>query len=376
MRTRWFGYGFGVLLLVFVSQSVFAQQAPQQVASAGQLSKQAYQLAQSANSLNELTESLRICGRAMKATPTAEQKTYIQKLAGWIYNKRGEALVKLADQTLETDATRSSEYEAAAAKDFDLSIRFDKKTWKPRFNRAVSKAMMGEYNVALQDLDIVIQQQPSHKNARFNRAEILLQLGEYKRAITDYGDVLKLDPNDGAAYAGRGIAFAAIGRAEDAMSDLNAVVRLTPENAAAYVDRADLYAALGDWERAAGDYRIAISKDDQMSRAYQNVAWLMATCPEKEFRNPKLAVLAAKKALELQGPTYLGLDTYAAALASVGDFAKAAQAQQRAITSAPTDEQTNLQNRLALYRQQRPYVERPASQGDVRLATVEEEVPQ
>lgn len=383
MRTRWFGHGLGVLLLVFLNQSVFAQQqsGAQAVrprasgASAEQLSQQAHKLAQSAKTLAQLTESLRVCGQAIKASPTPTQKDYIQKLAGWIYNKRGEALVKLADQTVATDEQRSAEYETAAAKDFDLSIRFDNSRWKPHFNRAVSKAMMGDYNVALQDLDFVLQQQPAHKNARFNRAEILLQLGEYQRAIADYGEVLKVDPNDGAAYAGRGIALAAIGEADDAMSDLNAVVRLQPDGAAGYVDRADLYAALGEWERAAGDYRVAISLDAKMARAYQNVAWLMATCPEERFRNPSLAVRAAKKALDLQGPTYLGIDTYAAALASVGEYAKAATAQQQAISSAPNEERTSLQNRLALYRQQRPYVEPRTNNGNVRLASAEEDAP-
>ena len=376
MRTRRFGHQFGIVVLVFLSgQLLFAQQVPSASAGASveQLSRQAYQLAQSAQSLDEFTKSLRLCGEAMQAAPTAEQKEYIQKLAGWIYNKRGEALVGLAEQTASTDQERSADYEQAAAKDFDLSVRFDGSKWKPHFNRAVSKAMLGEYKVALQDLDFVISKQPQHRNALFNRAEILLQLGEYQRAIQDYAEVLKLDPNDGAAYAGRGIARAAVGQADEAMADLNAVVRLEPESAAAYVDRADLYAALGDWKRAAGDYRVAISLDKENARAYQNVAWLMATCPEKKFRNPALAVKAAKRAIDLQGSTYLGLDTYAAALASVGEFAKAATTQQQAVQSAPGEERSELEQRLAMYQQHRPFVENVSRDGNIRLASAQEE---
>lgn len=280
----------------------------------------------------------------------------------------------MAERTVATDAKRAAEYEGAAAKDFDLSVRFDDSRWKPRFNRAVSKAMAGHYDVALQDLDFVIKEQPTHKNAIFNRAEILLQLGKFDRAVQDYGQVIQLDANDGAAYAGRGIALAAKGDTRNAMQDLNAVVRLKPDNASAYVDRADLYAALGDFERAAGDYRVAIGLDGNSARAYQNVAWLMATCPVEKFRKPQLAVRAAKKALELEGTTYLGLDTYAAALASVGEFQKAAAAQQQAISVAPAGEQTSLQNRLALYQQSRPFIERPNQQSNIRLATAEEDV--
>ena len=80
--------------------------------------------------------------------------------------------------------------------------------------------------------------------------------------------------------------------------------------------------------------------DDTMARAYQNVAWLMATCPEERFRNPTLAVRAAKKALELDGATYLGWDTYAAALASVGQYAQATAAQRKAVSSAPAEEKS------------------------------------
>jgi len=374
MRTRLFGHNTVVLVLLFACQSVFAQQQAIPTGTADQLSAQAYKMAQSAKTLEQFTESLRICGQAMKASPTVEQKQYIQQLAGWTYNKRGEALVGLAEQTVVADAKRAAQYEEAAAKDFGLSVQFDDSRWKPRFNRAVSKAMAGQYDAALFDLDFVITKQPTHKNALFNRAEILLQLGDFDPAIADYSEVIKLDGNDGAAYAGRGIALAAKGDTQNAMLDLNSVVRLKPDNASGYVDRADLYAALGDFERAAGDYRVAIGLDEKSARAYQNVAWLMATCPIEKFRKPQLAVRAAKKALELEGATYLGLDTYAAALASVGEFQKAAAAQQQAISTAPAGEQAPLQNRLALYKQQRPFVERPNTQPNIRLATAEEDL--
>lgn len=371
MRARFFvSVSIAASLVLISFGSAGAQQGSTPTAQS--LTTNAHALASSAKTLKEFTEALRVCGRAMKADPTPEQKQYINKLAGWTYNKRGEALVELGEDTAETDAQRAAEYEKAAVNDFELAIRFDQTNWRPRFNRAVSVAMQGDYETAVSDLTIVIRAQPKHKNALFNRAEILLQLGEYDRATADYAAVIKLDPNDGAAYAGRGIALSAMGDSENAMHDLNQVVRLDPESATAYVDRADLHAALGNWERAAGDYRVAIRIDNTMGRAYQNVAWLMATCPVERFRNPELAIRAAQRAIELEGQTPLGWDTYAAALASAGHFAKAAQAQEKAIRSAPEAEKADFQTRLALYQQQRPFVEQSA---DVRvqLATAEEE---
>jgi tetratricopeptide (TPR) repeat protein len=339
------------------------------------LTQKAHRIASSAKTLEEYTEALKVCGQAMKAGPTEKQKEYINQLAGWAYNKRGETLVKLAESTAATDAKSAAEYEQVAVKDFGLAAQFTPSDWKPRFNRAVSVAMLGDYKLALNDLDFVIRSQPNHKNALFNRAEILLQQGRYEHAIADYTEVLKLNPNDSAAYAGRGIALSALGDTQNALGDLNHVVRLQPENAQAYVDRADLYAALGNWERAAGDYRVAIRLDDTMGRAYQNVAWMMATCPEKRFRNPNLAVRAAERAIKLDGETYLSLDTLAAALASVGKFNEAQQAQQRAIAAAPEGDRSDLMQRMALYQQSRPFIERPVT-GNVQLATAEEEVMQ
>lgn len=379
MRTRPFLHGLVVaaLSVALHSQAIAQQQsvatpAPQQTAE--QLAKEAHRLASSAKNLDDFTQALRVCGQVMKANPTPEQSAYVNSLAGWTYNKRGEVLVKLAEDTAESDAQRAAEYEQAAIKDFGLAMRFNQDDWKPRFNRAVSVAVLGDFKTALTDLDFVISKQPAHKNAHFNRGEILLQMGEYERAAADYSTVIEQDVNDSAAYAGRGIALSALGDSEKALMDLNTVVRLEPENATAYVDRADLYAAMGDWERAAGDYRVAIGLDNSMARAYQNVAWLMATCPEKRFRNPDLAVRAAKKAIELEGQTYLGLDTYAAALASTGEFQKAQAVQQQAIAKAPKDEQSDLTQRLSMYRDERQFIERAAESGKIQLATAEEDV--
>lgn len=376
MRTHTLGQSFVCVLLTFgmvmtiVTHSNAQQTDAEKVQS---LAQRAHRLSSTAKTLEEFTEALRVCGQAMKSNPTQKQKEYVHKLAGWTYNKRGETLVDLAEETAETDSKRAADYEQAAVKDFGLAAQFDKENWKPRFNRAVSVAMLGDYKMALADLDFVVRSKPDHKNALFNRAEILLQLGQYQHAAADYGSVLKLDPKDSAAYAGRGIARSALGDTENALLDLNHVVRLQPENATGYVDRADLYAALGNWERAAGDYRVAIGLDDSMGRAYQNVAWMMSTCPDKRFRNAKLAVQAAKKAIELDGKTYLGLDTYAAALASTGQFTQAAALQQQAIAAAPEGDTADLNQRLALYKQERPFIERMVK-SNVQLATAVEEV--
>jgi hypothetical protein len=77
--------------------------------------------------------------------------------------------------------------------------------------------------------------------------------------------------------------------------------------------------------------------------------------------------------LELDGSTYLGLDTYAAALASIGQFAQAATTQQQAIAAAPAGDKADLSQRLSLYQQERPFIERAVASG-VQLATAQDDV--
>ena len=103
-----------VLLLVSMAAIGSAQQAPAATASnaiasaatAGALANQAHGLAQDAQSLEELTQVLRVCGKALKANPSPETKTYVNQLASWTYNKRGEELVELAERTAGLDAER------------------------------------------------------------------------------------------------------------------------------------------------------------------------------------------------------------------------------------------------------------------------------
>jgi tetratricopeptide (TPR) repeat protein len=233
--------------------------------------------------------------------------------------------------------------------------------------------MVGKYEESLIDLNFVIETRPSHKNARFNRAEILSQLGELDAAVEDYSAVIDLDPRDVAAISGRGLMLAQLGRIDESMLDLNTVVRLQPENAEAYVDRADVHAASGNWDRAAGDYRVAIGIDNQLGRAYHNVAWMMATCPEKKFRDGNLAVQAAKRAIKLEGKTHRNLDTLAAALACMGDFERAAPVLKQALALVPEGEREPLQARMALYQKRQPYHER-ADRSRVQLASAEEPI--
>jgi tetratricopeptide (TPR) repeat protein len=136
---------------------------------------------------------------------------------------------------------------------------------------------------------------------------------------------------------------------------------LKPRNASFRVDRAELHVAKGHWELASRDYRTAIRLDKKLGRAYHGAAWLMATCPDSRYRNPKLALYAARKAIQLDDSRdYRYLDTLAAAQAALGHFEKAKVSLASAIESAPDEAARRMKYRLALYEKEEPFRERPA----------------
>ena len=98
---------------------------------------------------------------------------------------------------------------------------------------------------------------------------------------------------------------------------------------------------------------------DQVSLG--NVAWILATCPEAEYRNGNKAVALSLKLLEGDENSPTNLDNLAAAYAESGDFSAAIVTQQKAIEalarSAETAKVDEFQQRLQFYQQRRAYRE-------------------
>ena len=93
--------------------------------------------------------------------------------------------------------------------------------------------------------------------------------------------------------------------------------------------------------------------------SYNQLAWLLATCPEARYRDGRHAVELATKACELSEWQYNHVDTLAAAYAEAGDFEQAVRWQQMAIEMASDSGRDDYRSRLALYKSGKPYREEP-----------------
>lgn len=312
--------------------------------------------ARRAADVSELTQALQDCAQLQQQGLLPAHVNYVDQLAAWLLNRRGEMLAQQAGPLrLRGDADQALGLERKVLQDFTASIQLDPQ-WRALHNRGVSYAMLGQNPEALADFDQAIQRNPQQLVSRFNRAELLLDMGRSQEADQEYSNVLQMQPDDVAARLGRAHARFYLRRFNEARSDFDDVIQQQPGNAVAYADRADLHAFLGEWESAARDYMVAVSLDKSLGRAYQSAAWLMATCPDARFRDVPTALQAAQRAIELDGyRDYRYLDTLAAAQANAEQFPAAQDTVQRALATAPQDVVPEMRQRLALYQQNQPY---------------------
>ena len=112
--------------------------------------------------------------------------------------------------------------------------------------------------------------------------------------------------------------------------------------------------------RAASEEAMELDPTDESP--LNELAWLLATCPDAKVRDGKTAVELATRACEITGRTDAAcLDTLAAAYAEIGDFQGAVRVQTEAITKlSPGDpELAGFRARLRLYETGKPYREEP-----------------
>ncbi len=139
------------------------------------------------------------------------------------------------------------------------------------------------------------------------------------------------------------------------------VIAKNPWEHRAFYNRAGAYADQGRYGAARRDYAHAIELKSDYPWPYNNLARLLATCPEAEFRDGPRAVEYATTACRLlplrNQARHRFLDTLAAAHAEAGNFDEAVKWQEKAVQMSPLRIRGDFQARLARYRRNRPYRE-------------------
>jgi tetratricopeptide (TPR) repeat protein len=321
----------------------------------------AQQTARDAKSIETLSAVAELCQRGLYCEPNATQSTSLRRLAAWAHNRRGELLIDGGKQN-------------AAIEDFQKAISLDPECSLAIHNRAVTLAQQEDYAAALRDFNRVIELNPGLAIAYRNRAELLAALGRMGEATTDYTRAIDGLPDDAELYRARAFAWQRLGKVDRALADVDRAIELAPNEPEALIQRGNLAAEQGIFDKAATDFQRALAIDDNSAEAHRSLAWLLATCPIDQLRDPQQALASAQKAARLAPGDYLVLDTLAAAQAGAGRFDEAVEIEQHALKAAPPELATALQARLTLYSQGQAYCASSARSFAVRTASHESPV--
>ena len=94
---------------------------------------------------------------------------------------------------------------------------------------------------------------------------------------------------------------------------LSRQLELDPENSDLYAQVGDFYYDARQYDKAKVAYENVLKIDPVNVHALNNLAWLLATCPDKTFQDAVKSLELAGRAVDIQKEAYI-LDTYAEAL--------------------------------------------------------------
>ena len=161
-----------------------------------------------------------------------------------------------------------------------------------RFRFGLHLANKGELEAAADAYREALAINPKHSAAHFNLGSVLTESGKFSSAIEAYGKAIELEPKFSGAYNGMGVALAGNGELEAGIVALSKAIELNPARAKFHID----------------------------------LAWLLATCRDLQYRDPARAIALAEKATELNPAVAIGWNTLGVSLYRHGDYQAAADA--------------------------------------------------
>jgi tetratricopeptide (TPR) repeat protein len=249
--------------------------------------------------------------------------------------------------------------------DFNEAIRLDPKNYLAYQLRGTAYYGDHQFDKAISDLDFTLEHQSDDAITSKLRGDAFKLRGtayfwknSFTNTIADLTQASKYLPDDYEIYEIRGACYDRRTDADKALSDFNIAIQLNPEATRALYGRGRIYSHAGAYTNAIQDFEAVLKLRPQAVGAENLLAWLLATCPDDQIRDGKKAVELATKACDMTKWTnYAYVDTLAATYAETGDFDQAVKYQKQAASmdGITDDNRTNVQNRIELYLQHKPY---------------------
>lgn len=201
---------------------------------------------------------------------------------------------------------------------------------------------------------------PYYAEAENNWGTALVEQGKVAEATAHYLKSVQLKPDYAKAQFNLANLLAAQGRTREAIAHFQSAVASAPDLIRARYQLGVLLQSVGQYAAAVEQYQKILQQDPRHVPTQNNLAWLMATCPDASLRNGRKAVETAEQAIQYSGGKHPELlDTLAAGFAEDGEFDVAVTTARSALELAGEQNNQALVNeikaRLALYASKKPF---------------------
>lgn len=281
-----------------------------------------------------------------------------------------------------------------AIEHYQKAIQIDPSFPETPNNLGVALAAEGRFDEAIENYHKAIQIAPNFAYALNNLGIALADKGQFDEAIENYRKAIRISPNYAEALDNLGVVLGTQGRPAEAVEQFQKALEIAPDNAKVHYNLANMLTAQGRFDEAIKHYQMALEQmpdfthahyqlglllqnrgefaaavtqfqkvlelDPKHVTAQNNLAWLLATCPDSSVRNGEKAVEVAQQAVQLSmGRSPEILDTLAAAYAEAGRFPEAVETANRALSLSALQNNRPLvdaiQTQLKLYEVNSPF---------------------
>ncbi len=306
---------------------------------------------------------------------TREKLVEVYGFRGLAWKKKGDLDKAIADysKALDLDPKPSTNYynrgnawqnkgdHDRAIADYTKVLEIDPQDAEACNARGLAWKNKGDLEKAVADYTRALEIDPKYATAYFNRGAARKNMGNFGPAIADFTKAIDLDPKDAEAYNARGLAWRYNGDDEKAVADYTKALEIDPKYSIACFNRGKAWENRKNYAQAVADYARALEIDPQDAYAGNDLASLLAACPDGSYRDGRRAVEVAEKASKLKDAASI-LDTLAAAYAESGRFPDAIKTQERAIAKLKREGGTRdlpgFETRLSLYKSGQPWRKR------------------
>jgi tetratricopeptide (TPR) repeat protein len=229
-------------------------------------------------------------------------------------------------------------------------------------NFGIALLRMSNVDEAMVHFQKALEITPDYADAHNNLGSALLQKGSVDEAITHFQTALQIKPDSAEASYNLGNALLQKGKVDEAMVYYQKALQINPADSEACYHLGSALLQKGRVEEAIAHFQRALQIKPDSVDVLNNLAWLLATCPDAHVRDGVQAVQYAGRACEL---THYGVTifvgTLAAAYAEVGRYDDAVAAGEKACALATAAGEQDLLERnrklLVMYRARQPYHE-------------------